>query len=464
MSTLRQQFRDEAPYHAPRQLGKTRRQTPEGYLLCEGVPIARTGTYLYYEADFYDEATNSHPLKGNQAGEIWVTRSPEEVFSPEAIASFNGKSVTIDHPDGFVSPDSWKTLTVGTVNNPRRGEGIEDDLLLADLLITDKKAIELVNKDFPDVSSGYDADYVQEGPGRASQRNIRGNHTAILPDGARGRAGNRCSFRDSTDTPIGTLMSSVRKALEKLFQTRDAASLTAFLDSPLAEGAAPAVVAPAVVQAVTQPTTDSAALTQLLTIVNGMNAKLTTMDAELKKMKKKAAYDTSEDDEEEEEMEGVTTDEGGDSGNSLTAAKPAPKIDMGTIYTGDRASFNSALEILAPGIITPTGEKVSHEHATDLFRTALNRAATKDAAGKAAVDPFLMGKEINKLGGRSLARAVNGAVAVIKARNNDAASGAATGPTSAAQKTADAASAPPPTAADLNKSQAEFWNKQRGVA
>ena len=68
------------------------------------------------------------------------------------------------------------------------GEGIDNDLLLADLVITDPVAIEYINKELPEVSAGYEAEYEQTEPGRGVQREIVGNHTALV---LRGRAGPR---------------------------------------------------------------------------------------------------------------------------------------------------------------------------------------------------------------------------------------------------------------------------------
>ncbi len=70
---------------------------------------------------------------------------------------------------------------------------IEDDILLADLLITDKAAIESVRAGLREVSCGYDADYEQIEPGRGRQRNIIGNHVALVE---KGRCGSRCAIGD----------------------------------------------------------------------------------------------------------------------------------------------------------------------------------------------------------------------------------------------------------------------------
>jgi len=176
--------------------------TPEGYLLCEAVPIARTGTQLY--------AKDETPIE-TDSGIVTIHRTEEEVFSPETLASFEGKSVTLDHPDEFVSPDNWRALTVGLAQNVRRGEYEEADLLLADLLITDREAITAIQKNnLRQVSCGYDTHYIQDSIGVGRQTNIIGNHVALV---SRGRAGVRCSIRDKETIKMVKKRSAIDRLL-----------------------------------------------------------------------------------------------------------------------------------------------------------------------------------------------------------------------------------------------------------
>jgi hypothetical protein len=182
-------------YFAPIEAGKTRRLTPEGYLICEDVAIARTGEQVYAAADLPG-------LTPDADGKIYVTRSPDEVFADETIASFEGKAVTVFHPSEFVNPENHKQLAVGHLQNVRRGEGPESNLLKGDIVITDAAAIQYAMQALPDISCGYDAQYKQSAPGRASQHDIRGNHAALVPNG---RAGERCAIKDSaTERPVMT--------------------------------------------------------------------------------------------------------------------------------------------------------------------------------------------------------------------------------------------------------------------
>ena len=168
-------------------------KTPEGYLLASDTPITRTGEFIYKE--------NEVPIDPGSDGLIHIQRDEEDVFHPNVILSANGKSITIDHPQGAVDPSNWKDLTVGVMQNVRRGTGEQSDLLLADLLITDEKAIELVESGVRELSAGYEAEYESltddDGAPRGGygrQKDIIINHLAIVN---RGRAGDRCKIVDT---------------------------------------------------------------------------------------------------------------------------------------------------------------------------------------------------------------------------------------------------------------------------
>lgn len=63
-------------------------KTPEGFLICHNVPIARTGRQDYLPQEI-----------GMEGGRlVSVIRTEEEVFSPQAIASFEGNAP-------FIIPD-----------------------------------------------------------------------------------------------------------------------------------------------------------------------------------------------------------------------------------------------------------------------------------------------------------------------------------------------------------------------
>lgn len=175
-------------FYTIEKLGNKQRLTPEGFLLCEGVPIARTGNQLYLAREVPE-------IEADSQGHVTMERDEEDVFRPETICSVNGKPVTVDHPNDLVRPQTWKDLAVGTAQNARRGTGGESDLLLADLLITDYDAIEQVRETRnQEVSAGYNYNGIQIAKGRGKQTEIWINHIALV-DAA--RCGFRCSIGDS---------------------------------------------------------------------------------------------------------------------------------------------------------------------------------------------------------------------------------------------------------------------------
>src|SRR5271169_6848990 len=117
-------------FYAPERIGLKQSLTPEGFLLCADTPIARTGQMLY--------GPDETPIEPGPDGFARIEREEREVFRPETVASFAGKPVVDEHPDSDVTPDNWRSLAVGVVLNPRRGLAADADVLLADLVITEK--------------------------------------------------------------------------------------------------------------------------------------------------------------------------------------------------------------------------------------------------------------------------------------------------------------------------------------
>jgi hypothetical protein len=187
-------------YHIAGSLSEHIKETPEGYLLCLDVPIARTGAQEYLPEEV------PLPAKGRES--VLVYRMEADVFAPETMASFEGKPVTLDHPDDFVTPETWRELSRGTAQNLRRGAGKDADLLLADLLITDAEAIAAVRGGLREISCGYDADYEETAPGVGRQISIIGNHVALVEGG---RCGPRCRIGDKNTHIKETDMAKAKK-------------------------------------------------------------------------------------------------------------------------------------------------------------------------------------------------------------------------------------------------------------
>lgn len=206
-------------------LGETRFRLGDGSLLCKDVPIARIGSQLYSELDL-------PKLKPDADGEIVVERTADEVFSAETLASFEGMTVTILHPEDdagnimFVDPENWRELAVGHVQNVRRGTGQQSDLMIADLIIKDEEAIAYIENGLREVSCGYDAEYEQTAIGRAKQYQITGNHVALVPNG---RAGSRCAIGDRNT--MATNKNNLLTRIKRAWKTGDTDTMNELLES-----------------------------------------------------------------------------------------------------------------------------------------------------------------------------------------------------------------------------------------
>ncbi len=178
-------------------------ETSEGYLVCRNVPIARTGEQLYLAGEL--------GLAGDPDRLVRVYRPPEEVFAPQAVASFEGKPVTDGHPPEEVGPENYGAYARGHLQNVRR----EGALLVADLYITDPAlASDIRHKVKREISCGYTCTYQAEGEG-FWQRDIRGNHAAVVP---KGRAGREVAIKDAAqEAEKGTLMSKFVKNILTVF-------------------------------------------------------------------------------------------------------------------------------------------------------------------------------------------------------------------------------------------------------
>lgn len=176
-------------------------KTPENYLICHNVPIARTGWYEYLGQEL--------GLDENRDEVIKVYRSPEEVFSNASIASFEGKPVTDEHPPTDVRPDNYTSYLKGLTTNVRKGTAENSDCLVADLIIYDPKLQSEIEAGKREVSCGYDCTYDKAEEGQYKQRQICGNHVAIV---TKGRAGSRVAIKDSTNLNPETERSMVMAA------------------------------------------------------------------------------------------------------------------------------------------------------------------------------------------------------------------------------------------------------------
>lgn len=157
--------------------------TPSGGLRIDAFPT-RAGVLTYRDGD------------GTLRREL---RHPDEVFHPDSLRSLRGAPLTDRHPEGAVTPESWKQHAIGHVSD--QIDRTPDDRVFAPVLVQDANAIRAIqNGERKELSAGYMAtvipstgeyngepyDYIQTG--------ITYNHLALLGPGE-GRAGPQCALR-----------------------------------------------------------------------------------------------------------------------------------------------------------------------------------------------------------------------------------------------------------------------------
>jgi hypothetical protein len=222
--------------------------TPEGYLIDSPV-VGRVGVQTYRNAD------------GSLRREL---RPPEEIFSADSLATFDGKPVTDDHPAEPVTASNAKALSVGLMKSPGQPDG---DTVTAQIIVTDAAVIDkIINGGKRELSLGYTVD-LDETPGEwqgqpydAVQRNVRINHLAIVP---KGRAGNARLNLDRCDA-----VAFIDEGVPPMSKVR--------LDTGIEYDAAPEVVA-----AFDKMRSDAATAQ---TKVDGLTAERDTLAAEVAKI------------------------------------------------------------------------------------------------------------------------------------------------------------------------------------
>lgn len=213
-----------------------RELTPEGFLVAPGI-LARTGIQEYLAYELGLDAVD--PTK-----RVKLYRPADEVFHPESIASFENKPITIEHPPNGVNADNWAELAKGEVRDIKPF----GDYMEGTLIVKSKDAIEAIQSGKNQLSNGYTF-FLDWSPGTTPdgkaydgvQRNIRGNHLAIV-DAA--RCGSACRISDSQPLGGNTMAdANLRKvtvdgiplevsetaaaAIDKLTKERDTAVQTA---------------------------------------------------------------------------------------------------------------------------------------------------------------------------------------------------------------------------------------------
>lgn len=156
-------------------------KTPEGYLICYDVHIARIGKQDYLGSEL-----------GVDDDVVAVDRPANEVFNPATVASFEGKPFTNDHPYELLDVNNTPIYEKGHVQNVR----ISDDrvYLDADIMVKDAQTIQEIENGKRELSAGYNCDCLQDENGNWYQANIIGNHVALVD---KGRAGEQVRINDA---------------------------------------------------------------------------------------------------------------------------------------------------------------------------------------------------------------------------------------------------------------------------
>lgn len=182
-----------ARYFIKSRLSPNKGVTDEGFMICPNTPIAKIGSQEYRLSEL------GLPPENGVDKVVTVYRTEEEVFHPDSLASYDGKSLTYIHPEGGrVDIDNRKSLELGHIQNPRRGEGADSNFVVADIIVKDRELIDIIhNQGIKELSCGYRCTYEANPDGTYIQKNIRGNHVAVVP---LGRAGHQVAVRDSKNT------------------------------------------------------------------------------------------------------------------------------------------------------------------------------------------------------------------------------------------------------------------------
>lgn len=155
-------------------------------LALDGVRITRDG---YLVADVKASRTGIQTYMGAEVGkpdmaQVRVYRPESEVFSTDALASFTSIPVTVDHPPETVTSDNWRKYAVGNTGEEVARDG---QSMRIPLIVKDAAAIKSVQDGKRELSCGYTCDLdwtagiTKDGlEYDAVQRNLRGNHLAIV--------------------------------------------------------------------------------------------------------------------------------------------------------------------------------------------------------------------------------------------------------------------------------------------
>ena len=174
-------------------LGKRTKQD-DGSVKAPAV-FSRTGNQRYTRREL--------GLDGDPNAVIVLNRPVSEVRSPESIASLDGKTMTLRHPPVDITPENYRQYTVGDAHGLAYVPTSEvSGTVNGETHVREKEALAALDAGNDELSVGYtflldmtpgkDAETGQ--PYDGVQRQIRGNHHAIVDSG---RCGGTCRVGDA---------------------------------------------------------------------------------------------------------------------------------------------------------------------------------------------------------------------------------------------------------------------------
>lgn len=145
-----------------------------GYLYCDNAIFGHTGVQEYYASEIEMDTG----LDANQI--IKVHRFPDDVFTDEVMASYEGKTVTREHPKEQVNKTNNRIYDVGTILKVwRDGENIRGKIVIKDMETIE----DIVDGKMTALSLGYRAKLERLANGEFKQTDIHINHLAIVKQG-----------------------------------------------------------------------------------------------------------------------------------------------------------------------------------------------------------------------------------------------------------------------------------------
>jgi uncharacterized protein len=153
--------------------------------------IARTGIQIYRGKECGNDSLEK----------VRVYRPEDSVFSPSAVDSYTHLPITVEHPGTVVDASNWKQFAVGETGDEVLREG---ETVRVPMMLRDAAAIRTVlDEGKRQISVGYSCDLewvdgiTEDGQKYdAVQKNIRGNHVAIV---STARGGPELKFGDKGD-------------------------------------------------------------------------------------------------------------------------------------------------------------------------------------------------------------------------------------------------------------------------